>query len=79
MIAEFQFSFTNSNEGNHLIEDLLNSSTAGICGISTKIIKAAKTIISPSLTFLFNKCIQQDQISCEWKTAMIPAKAMLIF
>ncbi|CAF0787720.1 unnamed protein product [Brachionus calyciflorus] len=63
--------FTNLNEINHLIEELLNSSCPGICGITKKVIKAARTVIVPPLTFLFNKSIQLDQIPSDWKTAIV--------
>ena len=48
-----------------------DSSSAGISGIPSKILKRSEKCLIPIITNLFNKCIQTNKIPLEWKTAVV--------
>lgn len=67
----FHFIETNSTEVNELIKQLDCSSSPGITGIPTKVIKHCSCKISPILAKLFNNCISTNTIPIEFKTAIV--------
>ena len=53
------------------IRSLKNQASSGQDGISNKIVKISISVISPSVTKLFNQCINFGYFPSEWKMAKI--------
>ena len=67
----FKFVHTNSNIVERLIFNLNSTSGAGLSEIPSKVIKHAASILAPSLTELFNHCIDIGEFPKEWKSAIV--------
>ena len=68
---DFKFSFTNSNEIRNLLFELSNSSGAGACGISAKVLKNCSDKFRTIIAYLFNNAILYGVIPSDWKTAIV--------
>jgi hypothetical protein len=67
----FKFQSVSYCDVEYLINDLDNTSGAGISGISPKILKKLNAKLFPLLTNIFNECIKSNSIPNEWKTAIV--------
>ena len=54
------------SEASLAISDVKSNSTPGIDGISPKFVKMARVVLTPILTKLYNKCLQQECFADEF-------------
>ncbi|CAF1053108.1 unnamed protein product, partial [Brachionus calyciflorus] len=77
----FDFKHTNQKQLSELINSIDFSSGPGCVLISSKVIKAASHKITPLITRIFKKCLDEKTIPIDWKTAgitpLFKIKAML--
>ena len=66
----FSFTKTTPEIVKKILKNLDNSSSPGISGKPTKILKLENNFLIPILTSLFNNCITTNNIPTEWKTAV---------
>ena len=70
-IPGFSFGkYSNTNVAK-AINELSISSSPGVCGIPTRILKELGPTIAPILAEIFNNCISSGIIPDEWKTAVV--------
>jgi hypothetical protein len=67
----FEFKKVSISLVDKLLKKLDTSCGPGVSGISTKILKAAHEELAPSVTELFNKCIETKIVPNEWKLAKV--------
>ena len=69
--SEFSFSLTNSNEVNNILKTIRSSNNAGVCEISSKLLKNSSNRLFTAIAYLFNCCIISSSIPNEWKIAVV--------
>jgi hypothetical protein len=67
----FKFHKISQHEVETLINDLDNTTGAGISSIPVKVLKQLNLKISSLITNLFNECIETKEIPSDWKTAVV--------
>ena len=55
----------------NLINNLTTSKATGFDKISAKVLRAAASVIAPSLTEIFNMSIDSNRFPYDWKTATV--------
>ena len=64
------YSFTNTST-KRLSSDVKSNPAPGIDGISPKFVKMARVVLTPILTKLYNKCLQQECFPDEFKVGQV--------
>jgi hypothetical protein len=67
----FSFKPVTATRVNHFINALSVTSSLGISGISTKILKLAPSSMSPLFVKVINSCFETNTVPLEWKAAIV--------
>jgi hypothetical protein len=68
---EFRFSPVSVEFVSSIIKKLDNSSSPGVSGINTAILKLAPAQLVPVYCSIFNSCLTTNQIPTDWKSALV--------
>lgn len=69
--SKFKFVATNVEKVAELINSLDSSNSPGSTLIPCKVIKASVSKLAPIITYMFNKCLNENKIPNDWKTAVV--------
>ena len=67
----FSFNDIYDSEVIKAINEISSTSSSGVTGIPTKILKEISLFLAPVLTEIFNNCLKTGIIPDEWKTAVV--------
>ena len=69
--SKFTLNLISTKEVNNLIESINPDKSTGMDDIPPKLLKIAAPIVSESLAFIFNRCIDSSIYPDEWKAAKV--------